>query len=116
MMVNISSVNTTAGYSTDKNLSSGPVKEQTRIKIDSVQKPDIVNETQNDKNVERIIKELKGPDMFVERSVHEGTHNIVYKLKDKVSGEIIREIPEERILDIAAKYIEINGLVIDEKV
>jgi flagellar protein FlaG len=50
-----------------------------------------------------------------EFQVHEGTGRIMVKLVDKESGEVIKEIPSEKMLDVAAKIWDLVGLVVDEK-
>ncbi|MBO8167958.1 MAG: flagellar protein FlaG [Thermoanaerobacteraceae bacterium] len=51
-----------------------------------------------------------------EFSIHEATREIVVKVKDAETGEVIREIPPEKILDMVAKMWELAGLIVDEKV
>ncbi|WP_246096450.1 flagellar protein FlaG [Paenibacillus sinopodophylli] len=125
-MMNISSAHTTTGYLTDKKISSTPEKEAAVVQ--AVQNNDrvIVNEQQNafsngddshvKRSVKRIIEAVQGPDTTIERSVHEATNHIVYKVKDKESGDVIREIPEEKLLDAAALLMELTGILIDERV
>lgn len=48
-------------------------------------------------------------------SIHEKTHEIMVKVVDSESGEIIREIPPEKVLDAVAKMWEIAGIILDEK-
>jgi flagellar protein FlaG len=48
-------------------------------------------------------------------SVHEDTEEIMVKVTDQDSGEVIREIPSEEFLDIAAKFEEMVGLMFDIK-
>lgn len=48
-------------------------------------------------------------------SVHEKTKQIVVKVIDKQTKEVIKEIPPEKILDMIANMMEISGLFIDEK-
>lgn len=125
--MNISSVNTTTGYMSDKNLSSGSEKKMTDIAGSMINKDSvarigvkgsmpIAEEQHLKKNIDRVIQAIQGPETTIERSVHEGTNHIVYKVKDKASGEVIREIPEEKLLDVAAKLMELIGIVVDEKI
>ena len=48
-------------------------------------------------------------------SVHEETNQIMVKVIDETNGEIIREIPPEKLLDALAKMWELVGILIDEK-
>lgn len=47
--------------------------------------------------------------------IHEGTERILVEVINKDSGEVIREIPPEYILDILAKIDELLGIFIDER-
>ncbi|WP_042170068.1 flagellar protein FlaG [Paenibacillus gorillae] len=121
--MNISSINTTGGNLADKNLSSGPVKEtvvNNTINVENVPMKGIISTTDESekvkKTIDRIMQSIQGPNTTVERSVHEATNHILYKVKDKETGEVIREIPEEKLLDLVAKQLELNGILIDEKV
>jgi flagellar protein FlaG len=74
-----------------------------------------VSEEQLIKAIERAIKAVQGPLTSLEFSVHEKTRQIVVKVKDKDTGEIIREIPPEKNLDLIAKIWEMAGILIDER-
>ncbi|MCZ1264080.1 flagellar protein FlaG [Paenibacillus marchantiae] len=68
------------------------------------------------KAIDKAIKALQGPTTTLEMSVHEKTHQILVKVLNKETGELIREIPPEKTLDLVAKMMEIAGIVIDQKV
>ncbi|MEK3704952.1 flagellar protein FlaG [Paenibacillus sp. FSL R7-0198] len=68
------------------------------------------------KAIDRAVKALQGPTTTLEMSVHEKTHQILVKVLNKETGELIREIPPEKTLDLVAKMMEIAGIIIDEKV
>lgn len=48
--------------------------------------------------------------------VHEATERIMVEVIDKDTGDVIREIPPEYILDIMAKIDALFGVFVDEKV
>ena len=48
-------------------------------------------------------------------SYHEETKRISIKVLDQESGEVIREIPPEKTLDMIAKVWEMAGILVDEK-
>lgn len=50
-----------------------------------------------------------------EFSIHEGTKEIMVKVIDSGTNEVIREIPPEKILDMVAKMWEIAGIIVDER-
>ncbi len=65
--------------------------------------------------VERANKALQGVDKRFEFSIHEGTHEIMVKVVNEENGQVIREIPPEKILDLIAKLWEVAGIFVDEK-
>ncbi|WP_435167105.1 flagellar protein FlaG [Paenibacillus glycanilyticus] len=74
-----------------------------------------VGEQQLVKNIEQAIKALQGKQTELEFNVHKQTHLVAVKVKDKETGEVLREIPPEKSLDFIAKLWEMAGLVVDEK-
>ncbi len=48
-------------------------------------------------------------------SVHKETKQVMIKMVNSETKEVIREIPSEKILDMFAKMCEVNGLFVDEK-
>lgn len=50
-----------------------------------------------------------------EYSIHEKTNQIMIKVIDTDTNEVIREIPPEKILDMVSKMWELAGLIVDEK-
>ncbi|MDF2645161.1 MAG: flagellar protein FlaG protein [Paenibacillus sp.] len=65
--------------------------------------------------VERAIKAMEGTSTSLEFSIHDQTKKIMVKVKDRESGEVIRELPPEKSLDFLAKVWEMAGLLFDEK-
>lgn len=49
-------------------------------------------------------------------SVHEKTDRVMVRITDQETGDVIREIPSEEFLDMAAKLQEMVGLMFDMKV
>ncbi|AKA44321.1 flagellar protein FlaG [Paenibacillus polymyxa] len=74
-----------------------------------------LGEEQLIKAIDRAVKALQGPSTTLEVSVHEKTHQIMVKVLNKESGELIREIPPEKTLDLVAKMMEIAGILVDQK-
>ncbi|MBO8142018.1 MAG: flagellar protein FlaG [Firmicutes bacterium] len=46
--------------------------------------------------------------------VHEETERVYVRVIDRESGEVIREIPPEKLLDLIGRIQEMIGLLIDE--
>jgi flagellar protein FlaG len=68
------------------------------------------------KTIERAVKSLQGPQTTLEISIHEKTHDIMVKVLNKDTGELIREVPPEKTLDLVASMMEIAGILVDEKI
>lgn len=47
--------------------------------------------------------------------VHERTNEIMVKIIDTETKEVIREIPPEKLLDMFANMLEMAGLLVDER-
>ncbi|RXZ83557.1 flagellar protein FlaG [Paenibacillaceae bacterium] len=99
---------------------SGEIKQSVKLGIES-DKTDTVNahmsigEEQLVRNIDRAIKALQGPETAVEISVHEKTRAFMVKVLNKETGELIREIPPEKTLELVAKMMEFAGIIIDER-
>lgn len=74
-----------------------------------------VNEDMLNKSIEQANKSLAVHNRFIERSVHDVTHTVMYAVKDSVTNEVIAEFPPKKIQDMIAKMWELAGLVVDEK-
>ncbi|WP_258171041.1 flagellar protein FlaG [Paenibacillus sp. R14(2021)] len=68
------------------------------------------------KAIDRAVKAIEGPDTTCEIKMHEATKTITIKVMNKETGELIREIPPEKTLDLVAKMMEFAGILIDRKV
>lgn len=65
--------------------------------------------------IERANKAITGATCSFEYSIHESTKQIMVKVINKDTKEIIREIPPEKILDMVAKMWEMAGILVDER-
>ncbi|WP_433923777.1 flagellar protein FlaG [Paenibacillus taichungensis] len=77
-----------------------------------------MNESQKEtiNELNKAIEAIQGPQKSFEISVHEETHAIMIKVLNKETGDLIREVPPEKILDLAAHMMEITGIIFDKKV
>lgn len=48
-------------------------------------------------------------------SIHEGTNRIMIKVINRESHKVVKEIPEEKILDMIAQMCQNSGICIDER-
>lgn len=65
--------------------------------------------------IEKANKAITGAKTQFEFSIHEKTKEIMVKVIDSETQEIIREIPPEKILDMVAKMWEMAGIMVDER-
>lgn len=66
--------------------------------------------------LQKAIDAIQGPQKTLEFSIHEKTNAVMIKVMNKETGDLIREVPPEKILDLAARMMEITGVIIDKKV
>ena len=67
------------------------------------------------KAVEKLNKFLKEENTYAEYSVHEKFGDIMVKIIDENTKEVIAEYPPKKILDLIAKLCELSGIAIDKK-
>lgn len=66
-------------------------------------------------SIETANKKILGPEKEFEFAIHKETKQIMVKIIDKDTKEILREIPPEKVLDAVARMCEIAGIFMDEK-
>lgn len=65
--------------------------------------------------IERANEKVMNRNTELRFSVHERTKEIMIKVMNTDTQEVIREIPSEKILDMVANFMEIAGLYVDEE-
>ncbi|WP_334111315.1 flagellar protein FlaG [Thermodesulfitimonas autotrophica] len=65
--------------------------------------------------IELVNRVLQTRNRSFEFSVHEPTKEIIVRVIDTKSNEVVKEIPPEEILDLVAKLWEMAGLFVDER-
>jgi len=65
--------------------------------------------------IERANKAIESNTCSFEFSIHEQTKQIIVKVIDNETREVIREFPPEKILDMVAKMWEVAGIMVDER-
>lgn len=68
-----------------------------------------------EKAVEKVSGMLSSLDLSLEYEWHEGSHRMGIKVVNKEDGKVIKEIPSEKILNLAADMCERIGMFLDEK-
>ena len=65
--------------------------------------------------INRVNKAISGTNRQFEFSVHQKTKQIMVKVIDTDTKEVIREIPPEKLLDMVAQMWEMAGILVDER-
>lgn len=65
--------------------------------------------------IERANRAISIANRKFEFSIHEKTKQIMVKVINTDTNEVVREIPPEKILDIVAGLMELAGLIVDER-
>lgn len=103
--------------------STSNAQKQNADKIDNESKKtknaEQIKETTNEK-INRIAEAIDSYVQSMQRGlkirVHEGTGNIMVQVTSHNGSKVIREIPPEELLDLAARMEELAGTLFDEKV
>jgi flagellar protein FlaG len=65
--------------------------------------------------IQKANKAISGGNRRFEFSIHEKTNEIVVKVFNSETDELIREIQNEKILDMVASICEMDGILVDER-
>ena len=65
--------------------------------------------------IEKANKGFQTTNTSLKFSIHEATKQILVKIIDSETKEVVREIPPEKILDMVAAMLERTGLFVDRK-
>ncbi|MDO4720806.1 MAG: flagellar protein FlaG [Peptostreptococcaceae bacterium] len=68
-----------------------------------------------EESVEHLNRELKSMETNLRFSIHKKTKQIMVKIIDTNTDEVIREIPSEKVLDMVAAMMERAGLFMDKR-
>ncbi|MEG0307378.1 MAG: flagellar protein FlaG [Clostridium sp.] len=68
-----------------------------------------------DKAVDKINKVIEDEGVYAEYSVHDKFNQIMIKIIDKDTKEVVLELPSKKIIDMVAKMCEMVGVLIDKK-
>ena len=92
---------------------SNPIEE---LKITEAQSSSLfTNPEQQMRRLESVYKEMMGRETTLDISIHEKTNQIMVKVLNKETGELIREVPPEKIVNLVASMMEMAGIIIDKK-
>jgi flagellar protein FlaG len=66
------------------------------------------------KELEKILKTVHGIDISLSFSIHKETNQIMVKVINSETKEVIREIPPKKIVDMIASMMKNAGLLVDK--
>lgn len=74
----------------------------------------------SEKKISQLVKDfnekIESHNKRLEYSIHEKTNRLLVKVIDTQTEEVIKEIPDEKLMDMMADFFEITGILIDEKI
>jgi len=73
------------------------------------------NEIEIKNAVSKINKILEGEGTHLQYEKHEVLNQMIIKVIDNTTYQVIEEIPSRKILDMVAKMCEIAGILVDKK-
>lgn len=65
--------------------------------------------------IEKANRAISGANRRFEFSIHEKTKQIMVKVINSDTNELVKEIPPEKILDMVARMWEMSGILVDER-
>ncbi len=74
-----------------------------------------VNQKELASSIDKANKVLFKNNTHLKFEIHEVTKDVMVKIIDDESGEVIKEIPPKKMLDFVAKLWEIAGIIVDQK-
>ncbi len=90
--------------------------EKTKVEQNSVtESTEEKKENSLDNSIEIADKLAKAFNKEIKFQIHEQTEQIYVEIVDKDTGEVIKQIPPEEMLKIAASVQEFLGLIVDKK-
>ena len=100
-----------------------PTKNEVKVvKADIQNKVNLEDKKENKINpedlsvaVEKANKVLFKNNSHLQFRIHEKTKDVMVKIINDDIGEVLKEIPSEKMLDMVAKLWEIAGIFVDEK-
>jgi len=66
-------------------------------------------------NVKNVEEELNGLNLSLQYDIHEETHRLMIKVVNNENNQVVKEIPPEKLLDLAAEMYDRLGIFVDEE-
>ena len=88
---------------------NGEKNKGSEIKRNEIKEKDI------HKAIDKLNKFLEDKRTHAEYSVHDKLKDIMIKIVDDKTGDVIQELPPKKVLDMVAKMCEMVGIIVDDK-
>ncbi|MFZ5968970.1 MAG: flagellar protein FlaG [Bacillota bacterium] len=95
---------------------AGKTESEASAAVETASEGRLSTEKEFIKAIEKANKDVVMDHTSLKFSIHEGTKQIMVKIVDSETQEVVKEIPPEKILDMVAYMIENTGLFVDKKV
>jgi flagellar protein FlaG len=99
----------------DKSDDVGKVKELDRSQLESPKE----NREKSEEELREAVDKLNKTAVIFDRSlrfqIHDATHRTMVSVVDITKDKVIRQIPNEEVLDLVAKMEDYMGLIFDKK-
>ena len=105
-------VNNTLPSKPDNNIDAN---KQSRTDDNSIKAAEKVDGKELKHAVDRANNVLFKNNTHLQFKIHDVTKDVMVKIVDDETGDVIKEIPPEKMLDLVAKIWEIAGIIVDEK-
>jgi len=74
-----------------------------------------IKEKDINKALDKLNTFLEDKRTHAEYAVHDKLKDVMIKIVDDETGEVIQELPPKKVLDMVAKMCELVGLIVDDK-
>jgi len=82
---------------------------ESEVKVKEIKEKDI------NKALDKLNTFLEDKRTHAEYAVHDKLKDVMIKIVDDETGEVIQELPPKKVLDMVAKMCEMVGLIVDNK-
>jgi flagellar protein FlaG len=100
-----------------------PVNHSHKIAFEEVKQPNEKSLPEKQVSREELGELVKGANQFFKTSrthiqfhIHESLNSFYVEIRDSETNEVIKEVPSKKFLDMVAKFQELAGFLVDEKI
>lgn len=98
------------------NKSNEFIDEHIYRKNDADNNDTVVSKHEFERAIGKLNKFLEDDNVHAEYDIHDKFGDVMIKIVDNNTKEIIMEVPPKKVLDMVAKLCELSGVILDKKV